>query len=173
MPSLIQVIKWCILNIEEIYCLPGLQQNFGICCQADRGLLWPTGKPLSIWVSCMLLKIPIDSLLWAYFQNLREGASLWSKHRGDFWMGHGWKRPAWQCLLLLSPSRAKRVWPWRAIYFLSCALPPRPLSVQAVLTIISLHTPEYLLQSLNLTQRFHNLGINLGCLIWQTPVSAT
>lgn len=31
MPSLIQIIKWCILNFEKLYCLPGLQQNFGIC----------------------------------------------------------------------------------------------------------------------------------------------
>lgn len=30
MPSFIQIIKWCILNFEELCCLPGLQQNFGI-----------------------------------------------------------------------------------------------------------------------------------------------
>lgn len=174
MPSLTQVIKWCILSIEELYCLPGLQQNFGICCQADRGLLWPTGKPLSIWVSCKLLKIPIDSLLWSYFQNLRR--KCFTLVQTQRWLLDGaWMKQT--CLTvsaaaLPSPPEQKELWPWRAIYFLSCPLPPRPLSVQAVLTIISLHTPEYLLQSLYLTQRFHNLGINLGCLIWQTPISA-
>lgn len=58
MPSLIQVIKWCILNFEELYCLPGLQQNFGICWKGI--VLRQTGgccdllesHPLFGWVIC-------------------------------------------------------------------------------------------------------------------------
>lgn len=58
MPLLIQVIKWCILNFEELYCLPGLQQNFGICWKGV--VLRQTGASCDLleshslfgWVTC-------------------------------------------------------------------------------------------------------------------------
>lgn len=105
MPMLIQVIKWCILNFEELY-LPSwfaaefwnlLEKNSP---QAGRCLLWPTGKPLAVWVS-LTLWFPLTACFGLISKISGQSASLWSKHRGDFWMGHERNRPAWQCLLLL------------------------------------------------------------------------
>lgn len=79
--------------------------------QADRCWLWPTGNPLIIRVSRSLLKVSIDSLLWACCHNLRKkccGASLRSRCRDDFWMGRGWNRPSCSgCCFFPFPSWAK------------------------------------------------------------------
>lgn len=134
--------------------------------QADRCLLRPTGNPFVIRVSHSLLKISIDSLLWACCQKSQEekccGASLGSKGRGGFWMGPGWDRPSWSgCCCSPFPSRAKWGLALGATYLLSCPLPVISLS----------STNNYF--TLYLTQRMHSLWIKLGCLIWQTPVAAT
>lgn len=114
MPLPIKVIKWCILNFEELYCLPGLQQNFGICWKGivlrQAGARWDLLESHSLfgWVACFW-RFPLTACFGLISKISGQHASFWAKHRGDFWMGHGWNRPAWQCLLLLSlPLQSKK-----------------------------------------------------------------
>ena len=115
MPSLIYINKWRSLNFEELKCLPGLQEDFGICW---RGIvLRQTGaccglleiRSLFGWVAAFW-RFPLTACsgLVAKISKKCCGASLRPKRRGDCWMGQGGSRPTYSgccCSPFLSQAK--------------------------------------------------------------------